>query len=107
MFVRPGLVEVERLWIPHTPPGGVVGDIDQVVAVVVDIACMQGGQGERGEGREERGEREEEGERREERERGRTLSSKNVGKTNTPYVMVKAICVISMAFTHDTSKERV
>ena len=59
MFVRPGLVEVERLWIPHTPPGGVVGDIDQVVAVVVDIACMQGGQGERGEGREGgRGERE-------------------------------------------------
>ena len=96
MFVRPGLVEVERLWIPHTPPGGVVGDIDQVVAVVVDIACMQGGQGERGEGereeegrgREERGEREEEGRGREERgegeRRGRTLSSKNVGKTNTP-----------------------
>ena len=70
MFVRPGLVEVERLWIPHTPPGGVVGDIDQVVAVVVDIACMQGGQGERGEGREGgRGERERgEGRGREERE---------------------------------------
>ena len=50
MFVGPRLVEVEWLWVPHTPLGGVVGDVDQVVAVVVDIACTQGGRG--GEGRE-------------------------------------------------------
>ena len=40
MFVAPGLVEIERLGIPDTPGGGLVGHIDQIVAIVVDVPCV-------------------------------------------------------------------
>lgn len=53
MFIRPGVVEVEGLRVPHSPLRGVVGDVHQVVAVVVDVA-WGGGRREEGGGERER-----------------------------------------------------
>ena len=37
-LVRPRAVEVDGVWVPHAPPRGPVGHVNQVVAVVLDVA---------------------------------------------------------------------
>ena len=56
MLVRPGLVKVERLRVPHAPSRGVVSHVNQVVTIVVDVACTQRGGGGRKKGDKKEGE---------------------------------------------------
>ena len=39
MLVRPGQVIVQRAGGPHPPRSGVIGDVNEMVTVVLDVAC--------------------------------------------------------------------